>query len=125
MFMDRLFEASWTERVHVLRALLRLLPDLSRDLHDRLQGLLVRLLNLDQPPSLEVRPRPAPPRPPRPPRPAPPPPAPTHSAGCAQDPPQKEFVMLALQLLLACSLQSREVVLELLSYFLYSPASCR
>lgn len=33
--------------------------------------------------------------------------------------------MLALQLLLACSLESREVVLELLSYFLYSPDSCR
>ncbi|XP_032171465.1 WD repeat-containing protein 97 isoform X2 [Mustela erminea] len=94
MFMDGLFEASWTDRVHVLRALLRLLPYLSRDLHNRLQGLLVGLLNLDQPPSLE-------------------------------DPTQKEFVMLALQLLLACSLESREVVLELLSYFLYSPASCR
>ncbi|XP_032704280.1 WD repeat-containing protein 97 [Lontra canadensis] len=94
MFMDALFEASWTDRVHVLRALLRLLPDLSRDLRNWLQGLLVGLLNLDQPPSLE-------------------------------DQTQKEFVMLALQLLLACSLESREVVLELLSYFLYSPASCR
>ncbi|VCW78544.1 unnamed protein product, partial [Gulo gulo] len=94
MFTDALREASWADRVHVLRALLRLLPDLSRDLRNRLQGLLVGLLNLDQPPSLEDR-------------------------------TQKEFVMLALQLLLACSLESREVVLELLSYFLYSPASCR
>ena len=33
--------------------------------------------------------------------------------------------MLALQLLLVCSLESHEVVLELMSYFLYSPASCR
>lgn len=33
--------------------------------------------------------------------------------------------MLALQLQLACSLESREVVLELMSYLLYSPASCR
>lgn len=43
---------------------------------------------------------------------------------CAQDRVQKQFVMLALQLLLACSLESREVVLELMSYFLYSPAPC-
>lgn len=37
---------------------------------------------------------------------------------------QKKFVMLALQLLLACSLEFSEVVVQLLSYFLYSPASC-
>ncbi|XP_072601926.1 WD repeat-containing protein 97 isoform X5 [Vulpes vulpes] len=94
LFTDLLSEASWADCVHILRALLRLLPDVSRDLRDRLQDVLVRLLNLDQPPSLE-------------------------------DPTQKRFVMLALQLLLACSLESREVVLELMSYFLYSPASCR
>lgn len=34
-------------------------------------------------------------------------------------------MILALQLLLACSLESRDVVLELMSYFLYSPASYR
>ncbi|CAK7289726.1 WD repeat-containing protein 97 [Vulpes lagopus] len=94
LFTDLLSEASWADCVHILRALLRLLPDVSRDLRDRLQDVLVGLLNLDQPPSLE-------------------------------DPTQKRFVMLALQLLLACSLESREVVLELMSYFLYSPASCR
>uniref|UniRef100_A0A8C0I3G3 WD repeat domain 97 n=1 Tax=Balaenoptera musculus TaxID=9771 RepID=A0A8C0I3G3_BALMU len=94
LFMDLLDEASWADRVHLLHALLRLLPDVSRDLCSRLQGILVRLLNLDRPPSL-------------------------------QDGMQKRFVMLALQLLLACSLESREVVLELLCYFLYSPASCR
>uniref|UniRef100_A0A8C2RHY0 WD repeat domain 97 n=1 Tax=Capra hircus TaxID=9925 RepID=A0A8C2RHY0_CAPHI len=93
-FMDLLEEASWADRVHVLRALLRLLPDLSREFCSRLQGTLLHLLNLEQPPSL-------------------------------QDPVQKQFVMLALQLLLACSLESREVVLELMSYFLYSPAPCR
>ncbi|XP_040481713.1 WD repeat-containing protein 97 [Ursus maritimus] len=94
LFMDLLCEASWADCVHILKALLRLLPDTSRDFRNRLQGVLVRLLNLDQPPSF-------------------------------QDQTQKQFVMLALQLLLACSLQSREVVLELMSYFLYSPASCR
>ncbi|XP_057353608.1 WD repeat-containing protein 97 [Manis pentadactyla] len=94
LFVDLLGEASWADRVHVLQALLRLLPGLSRDLCSRLQGILVHLLNLDQPPSLE-------------------------------DKTQKRFVMLALQLLLACSLESREVVLELMSYFLYSPAHCR
>ncbi|CAM9535340.1 unnamed protein product [Rangifer tarandus platyrhynchus] len=93
-FMDLLEEASWADRVHVLRALLQLLPDLSREFCSRLQGTLLRLLNLEQPPSL-------------------------------QDRVQKQFVMLALQLLLACSLESREVVLELMSYFLYSPAPCR
>ncbi|XP_049556475.1 LOW QUALITY PROTEIN: WD repeat-containing protein 97 [Orcinus orca] len=93
LFMDLLDEASWADRVHILHALLRLLPDVSRDLYSRLHGILVRLLNLDQPPSL-------------------------------QDRMQKQFVMLALQLLRACSLESREVVLELLCYVLYSPASC-
>ncbi|TEA37906.1 hypothetical protein DBR06_SOUSAS1410154 [Sousa chinensis] len=93
LFMDLLDEASWADRVHILHALLRLLPDVSRDLCSRLHGILVRLLNLDQPPSL-------------------------------QDRMQKQFVMLALQLLRACSLESREVVLELLCYVLYSPASC-
>ncbi|XP_046930279.1 WD repeat-containing protein 97 [Lynx rufus] len=94
LLMDLLDEASWADRVHILGALLRLLPDVSRDLCNRLRGVLERSLNLDQPPSLE-------------------------------DLTQKRFVMLALQLLLACSLESHEVVLELMSYFLYSPASCR
>ncbi|XP_064332714.1 WD repeat-containing protein 97 [Camelus dromedarius] len=94
LFMDLLDEASWADRVDILHVLLRLLPDVSRGFCGRLQGILVRLLNLDQPPSFE-------------------------------DKTQKQFVMLALQLLLACSLESREVVLELMSYFLYSPASCR
>lgn len=66
-FMDLLEEASWADRVHVLRALLRLLPDLSREFCSRLQGTLLRLLNLEQPPSLQVsalpRASPAPPRP--------------------------------------------------------------
>ncbi|XP_040118105.1 WD repeat-containing protein 97 [Oryx dammah] len=93
-FVDLLEEASWADRVHVLHALQRLLPDLSREFCSRLQGTLLHLLNLEQPPSM-------------------------------QDPVQKQFVMLALQLLLACSLESREVVLELMSYFLYSPAPCR
>ncbi|XP_032272009.1 WD repeat-containing protein 97 [Phoca vitulina] len=94
LFVDLLCEASWADCVHILKALLRLLPDTSRDLRNQLQGVLVRLLNLDQPPSLE-------------------------------DQTQQQFVMLALQLLLACSLESREVVLELMAYFLYSPASRR
>lgn len=51
--------------------------------------------------------------------------APLTPTSRAQDPAQKQFVLLALQLLLACSLESRDVVLELMSYFLYSPASCR
>lgn len=33
--------------------------------------------------------------------------------------------MLALQLQLACSLDTREVVLELMAYLVCSPASCR
>lgn len=72
--MDLLDEASWADRVHILGALLRLLPDVSRDLCNRLRGILERLLNLDQPPSLEVHPWPRPqPRPPA----HPGPPAPT------------------------------------------------
>ncbi|KAM9626482.1 WD repeat-containing protein 97 [Trichechus inunguis] len=94
LLVDPLKEASWGDGVHILNALLRLLPDVSSDLRSRLQSILVGLLNLDPPPSL-------------------------------QDPTQKQFVMLALQLLLACSLESRDVVLELLSYFLYSPADCQ
>nr|XP_011750912.1 WD repeat-containing protein 97 isoform X2 [Macaca nemestrina] len=87
-------ETTWVDRVHILQVLLRLLPNISSDLQGQLQGLLIHLLNLDQPPSL-------------------------------QDQTQKKFVMLALQLLLACSLESRDVVLELMSYFLYSPVRCR
>lgn len=93
-FMDLLREVSWEDRVHILRALLRLLPEMSKSLYKRLQEILTHLLNLDQPPNLQER-------------------------------AQKQFVMLALQLQLACSLESREVVLELMSYLLYSPASCR
>nr|XP_054972048.1 WD repeat-containing protein 97 isoform X5 [Pan paniscus] len=87
-------KTTWVDRVHILQVLLRLLPNMSSDLQGQLQGLLIHLLNLDQPPSL-------------------------------QDQTQKKFVILALQLLLACSLESRDVVLELMSYFLYSPVHCR
>uniref|UniRef100_A0A2K6JNA3 WD repeat domain 97 n=1 Tax=Rhinopithecus bieti TaxID=61621 RepID=A0A2K6JNA3_RHIBE len=87
-------ETTWVDRVHILQVLLRLLPNISSDLQGQLQGLLIYLLNLDQPPSL-------------------------------QDQTQKKFVILAMQLLLACSLESRDVVLELMSYFLYSPVRCR
>nr|KAF6276977.1 WD repeat domain 97 [Pipistrellus kuhlii] len=93
-FMDLLKEVSWEDRVHILRALQRLLPDMSKSLYKKLQGIIKYLLNMDQPPNL-------------------------------QETTQKHFVMLALQLQLACSLESREVVLELMSYLLYSPASCR
>ncbi|XP_015426863.1 PREDICTED: WD repeat-containing protein 97-like [Myotis davidii] len=92
--MDLLKEASWGDRVHILRALLRLLPEMSKTLYKKLQETLKYLLNLDEPPNL-------------------------------QEKTQRQFVMLALQLQLACSLESREVVLELMSYLLYSPASCR
>ncbi|XP_069321688.1 WD repeat-containing protein 97 [Eulemur rufifrons] len=94
LLMGLLKEATWVDRVHILRALLRLLPDVSSTFRGRLQSTLVQLLNLDQPPSL-------------------------------QDWIQRQFVMLALRLLLACSLDSQDVVLELMSYFLYSPASCQ
>nr|KAF6405897.1 WD repeat domain 97 [Rousettus aegyptiacus] len=94
LLMGQLEKVSWMDRVHILRALMRLLSDMSKDLCDLLHSLLLRLLNLDPPPSL-------------------------------QDKTQKQFVILALQLLLACSLESRDVVLELMSYFLYSPASYR
>lgn len=73
LLTDLLDEASWADRVHILGALLRLLPDVSRDLCNRLRGILERLLNLDQPPSLEVhlwpRPQPRPPARPGPPAP--------------------------------------------------------
>ncbi|XP_012578321.1 PREDICTED: WD repeat-containing protein KIAA1875-like [Condylura cristata] len=85
LFMDLLAGTPWAERVHILWALLRLLPDLSRELCGRLQQLYL-------PASYLVK---------------------------------RRFVILALQLLLACSLDSREVVLELMAYFLCSPASCR
>ncbi|XP_036137261.1 WD repeat-containing protein 97 [Molossus molossus] len=94
LFMDLLEEASWVDRVHILHAFLRLLPDMSQNLCRRLHGILLHLLNLEQPPSL-------------------------------QDWIQKQFVLVAFQILLACSLESRDVVLELMSYFLYSPPSCR
>lgn len=58
--MDLLKEASWEDRVHILRALLRLLPEMSRNLYKKLPGILKYLLNLDQPPNLQVRPCPAP-----------------------------------------------------------------
>ncbi|KAG8515425.1 WD repeat-containing protein 97, partial [Galemys pyrenaicus] len=94
LFLDLLEGAPWAERVYILWALMRLLPALSQELCSRLQALLMHLLNLDQPPSL-------------------------------QDPTQRQFVILALQLLLACSLDSGEVVLELMTYFLCSPPSSR
>ncbi|XP_006830941.1 PREDICTED: WD repeat-containing protein KIAA1875 homolog [Chrysochloris asiatica] len=94
LLVDMLEEASWGDGVDILTALMTLLPDVSDDLRSRLRGSLVRLLNLDPPPSL-------------------------------QDFTQKQFVLLALQLLLACSLESRDVVLELMSYSLYSPADCQ
>ncbi|XP_029420100.1 WD repeat-containing protein 97 [Nannospalax galili] len=94
MFVDFLEQATWPDRVHILNALLRLLPDMSSNLCNQLKEKLLYLLNLDQPPSL-------------------------------QDQTQKQFVMLALQLLLACTLESRDVVLEIMSYFLYSPANCQ
>ncbi|XP_053414675.1 LOW QUALITY PROTEIN: WD repeat-containing protein 97 [Nycticebus coucang] len=92
--LDLLKEATWADRVYILHALLRLLPDVSSTLHGQLQSTVLYLLNLDQPPSF-------------------------------QDQTQKQFVTLALQLLLACSLESRDVVLELMTYYLYSPAPCR
>ncbi|XP_055981396.1 WD repeat-containing protein 97 [Sorex fumeus] len=92
-FMDLLGEASWTDRIHLLHALQRLLPSMSQKLRDRLYNLVVLMLNQEEPPHLE-------------------------------DETQKKFVMLALQLLLSCSLESREVIVQLLSYFLYSPVSC-
>lgn len=113
-------ETTWVDRVHILQVLLRLLPNISSDLQGQLQGLLIHLLNLDQPPSLQVCPLSCsqssflPTRPQQP-----------HPLRLPQDQTQKKFVMLALQLLLACSLESRDVVLELMSYFLYSPVRCR
>ncbi|XP_052017334.1 WD repeat-containing protein 97 [Apodemus sylvaticus] len=94
MFLDFLLQASWADRVNILNALLRLLPDVTGNLRSRLQAKLLYLLNQDDPPKL-------------------------------QDKTQKEFVMLALQLLLACSLDVLDVVLEIISYYLYSPVSCR
>ncbi|XP_036063479.1 WD repeat-containing protein 97 [Onychomys torridus] len=38
---------------------------------------------------------------------------------------QKQFVMMALQLLLACSLESLDVVLEIMSFYLYAPEDCQ
>ncbi|EPQ07033.1 WD repeat-containing protein KIAA1875 [Myotis brandtii] len=121
---SRASEASWEDRVHILRALLRLLPEMSKTLYKKLQETLKYLLNLDEPPNLQVRPTP-----PASPQPAlscsrPAPQIALLPAG-AQEKTQRQFVMLALQLQLACSLESREVVLELMSYLLYSPASCR
>lgn len=66
-FMDLLKEVSWEDRAHILRALLRLLPEMNKTLYKRLQKILIHLLNLDPPPSLQVRPgRPAPTHPPPP-----------------------------------------------------------
>lgn len=56
--MDLLKEASWEDRVHILRALLRLLPEISKTLYKKLQETLKYLLNLDEPPNLQVRPTP-------------------------------------------------------------------
>lgn len=54
VFVDLLAEATWADRVHILQALLRLMPQLSRELQIRLRGSLLQLLNLDPPPSFEV-----------------------------------------------------------------------
>lgn len=54
-------ETTWVDRVHILQVLLRLLPNISSDLQGQLQGLLIHLLNLDQPPSLQVCPLSCPP----------------------------------------------------------------
>lgn len=54
MLVDLLAEATWEDRVHILNALLRLLPYVSSDLRSRMQSSLLRLLNLDNPPSLQV-----------------------------------------------------------------------
>ncbi|KAL6081290.1 hypothetical protein STEG23_037571 [Scotinomys teguina] len=42
-----------------------------------------------------------------------------------QDKTEKQFVMLALQLLMACSLDILDVVLEIMSFYLYDPANCQ
>nr|XP_054513561.1 WD repeat-containing protein 97 isoform X3 [Pan troglodytes] len=113
-------KTTWVDRVHILQVLLRLLPNMSSDLQGQLQGLLIHLLNLDQPPSLQVCPLSCPQFSSPPTGPQQP-----HPHRLPQDQTQKKFVILALQLLLACSLESRDVVLELMSYFLYSPVHCR
>lgn len=56
LLMGQLEKVSWMDRVHILRALMRLLPDMSKDLCDLLHSLLLRLLNLDPPPGLQVCP---------------------------------------------------------------------
>lgn len=58
-FMDMLAVTSWADRVHLLHALLRLLPSLNQQLRNRLYNLMVLMLNQEEPPSLEVRPHPA------------------------------------------------------------------
>nr|XP_021514534.1 WD repeat-containing protein 97 [Meriones unguiculatus] len=93
-FLEFLIKANWADRVNILNALLRLLPNVSAELRMRIHGKLLYLLNHDFPPSL-------------------------------LDMTQKEFVMLAFQLLLACSLEVLDVLLEIMSYFLCSPASCQ
>lgn len=49
VFVDFLQQATWEERVHILNALLRLFPEMSSELHSRLQAKLLYLLNQDQP----------------------------------------------------------------------------
>lgn len=56
MFLDFLLQASWADRVNILNALLRLLPDVTGDLRIRLQAKLLYLLNQDDPPKLQVSP---------------------------------------------------------------------
>ncbi|EGV92717.1 WD repeat-containing protein KIAA1875 [Cricetulus griseus] len=56
MFVDFLVQATWADRVNILHALLRLFPEMSNELCSRLQAKLLYLLNLDQPPSLQVSP---------------------------------------------------------------------
>lgn len=54
MLVDFLVHCTWAERVNILNALLRLFPAMSSELCTRLQAKLLYLLNMDQPPSLQV-----------------------------------------------------------------------
>lgn len=53
-FMDLLEEASWADRVHVLACAAAAAAGPQQEPCSRLQGTLLHLLNLEQPPSLQV-----------------------------------------------------------------------
>lgn len=53
-FLEFLIKANWADRVNILNALLRLLPNVSAELRMRIHGKLLYLLNHDFPPSLLV-----------------------------------------------------------------------